>query len=635
MFESIRKNTRIMALLLGIVVVPAFVMVGVSGYSRYSQRSEAVAEVGKSTITREQWDHAHQAEIQRIQRSAPNVDLKLLDTPEARYATLERMVQDLVLTTARDDQLLTVSDQRLALALMQQSVIASLRDKDGRLDAQKYRDLLAAQGYTPESYEASLRADLSTAEVTQVVGETGVLPAAVIEPIVDAFFQRRTLRVKSFDAKSFADKVKVTDAEVKAFYEAHPSAFQAPETVDVDYVVLDQNEVAKRMNVDEADLKAYYEQNKALYSVAERRQVRHILIESAADASDADKTAAKVKAEKVLAELKAHPGDFAALAKQYSNDPGSAAQGGDLGWVDRGAMVKPFEDAAFALPVDQVSGLVQTEFGWHILEVTKIQAAKAKPYEQVRAQMLEEVQKGKARARYAELAEKFSNMVYEQPNSFDGVAKAMGVSVQKQAGLTRAGLPGILSDAKVLRAVFSKESLQGQHNIDAVEVNNSKMVSVRVTHHVAAHTRALDEVKAQARAGLIAERGAQDALKAGQAALAAAKAGGSTDGLAAAVSVSRDQPGSENPLVVRAVLKADARQLPAWVGVDLAQQGYALVRLEAVATREKPAAAQAKSETDQLARAYATAETQAYVAYLRAHYKTKILVAKPVQGETG
>jgi peptidyl-prolyl cis-trans isomerase D len=635
MFESIRKNTRIMALLLGIVVVPAFVLVGVSGYSRYSQSSEAVAQVGNNTITREQWDNAHEAEIQRIQRSAPNIDLKMLDTPQARYATLERLVQEQVLTTARDDELLTVSDQRLAQALMQQNLIASLRDQDGRLDAQKYRDLLATQGYTPESYEASLRADLSTAQVTQVVGETGVMPAAVTQPIVDAFFQRRVIRIREYDAQTYVASMQASDADVKAYYDAHPSEFQAPEVVDVDYLVLDQDQVAKSLSVDEADLKAYYEQNKAQYGVAERRKVRHILIESAPEASEADKATAKAQAEKVLAQVQASPESFADLAKQYSNDPGSAAQGGDLGWVDRGAMVKPFEDAAFGLPVNQVSGLVSTEFGWHIVQTTQIQAATVKPYEQMRDQLLADVQKGKARARYAELAEKFSNMVYEQPSSFDAVAKSMGVSVQQQTNLTRAGAKGVLADAKLLGAIFSNESLQSQHNTDAVEIDNNKMVSARVTRHIAAHTRAFDDVKAQARSALIAERSMQEALKVGQAALASAQASGSVDGLGAALTVSRDQPGAVNPVVIRAVLETDARQLPAWVGVDLGAQGYALARIDAVSSREPVAPEQAKGEAAQLLRAYASAETQAYVAYLRAHYKTKILVTKPVEGVAG
>jgi peptidyl-prolyl cis-trans isomerase D len=635
MFESIRKNTRIMALLLGIVVVPAFVLVGVSGYSSYSQRSEVVAEVGKVTITREQWDAAHQAEIQRIQRSAPNVDLKLLDTPVARYATLERLVQEQVLAVARDDQLLTVSDQRLAQALMQQSVIASLRDKDGRLDAQKYRDLLATQGYTPESYEASLRADLSTGQVTQVVGETGVMPSEVSQPIIDAFFERRTIRLRTYDAQAFVVGVNVNDNDVQAYYDAHTSDFQAPEVVDVDYLVLDQDQVAKSLSVDEADLKAYYEQNKARYGAAERRQVSHILIESAADAAEADKAAAKAKAEQVLAQLQAKPDQFAALAKQYSNDPGSADQGGDLGWVDRGTMVKPFEDAAFALSVNQPSALVQTEFGWHIIEVTKIQTATVKPYEQVREQLLADVQKGKARERYAELAEKFSNMVYEQPRSFEAVAKAIGVEVQSHKDLTRAGAAGVLGDNRLLQAIFSTESLQNQQNTDAVEVNNSKMVSARVTRHVAAHTMPFDDVKGKARTALIADRSVQEAVKAGQAALALAQSSGALDGLGNATTVSRDVPGAVDPSVIRAVLKADARELPTWVGIDLGAQGYAVARVDEVTKRTSPAADQTQAEVGQLIRAYASAETQAYVAYLRAQYKTKILVAKPTEGIPG
>jgi peptidyl-prolyl cis-trans isomerase D len=624
MFESIRKNTRIMALLLGIVVIPAFVLVGVNGYTDFSARSEPVAQVGSEVITQEQWDRAHQAEIQRIQRSAPGVDLKLLDSPQARYATLERLVQDLVLTTARNDQLLTVSDQRLAQALVQDPVIASLRDDQGQLDAARYRELLAAQGFTPESYEATVRADLAMQQVTAVVAESAVMPEAVSQPILDAFFQRRTVALRRFEPQDYESQLELTEADVRAFYDANPQDFQAPETVDIDYVVLDRDALARDIVVDEEELRNYYEQNKAGYTTPERRRVRHILIE----AGD-DEAASKAQAEAVLARVQAAPQDFAAIAKEVSADPGSAAEGGDLGWVDRGAMVKPFEDAAFALQPQAISELVQTEFGWHIIQVTEVQPEAIQSFAQVRAQLLQEVQQSKARTRFAELVEPFTNMVYEQAKGFDAVAEKFGIKVQQQAGLTRQGVAGVLSNRRVLDAIFSPESLSEQTNTDAIEVDRSKMVSARVTAHVAAHTQAFDEVKDQARARLLAQRSAQAAQAAGEQALAAAQASGELADMAPEVTVSRDQSASLPPAVLQAVLEADSQQLPAWLGVSLGEAGYSVVRLDAVAARPAPEAEVAQQEREQLRRSYAAAEVQAYVAYLRAHYKTEILVPKP------
>lgn len=627
MFESIRKNTRIMALLLGIVVVPAFVLVGVNGYNQYNERSEPVAEVGTSTITRQQWEQAHQAEIQRIQLSAQNVDLKLLDSPPARYATLERMVQELVLTTARDQKLLTVSDQQLAQALVQQPVIASLRGPDGKLDSQKYSDLLAAQGFTPASYEASLRASLATDMVTQVVTGTTVVNAKVEEPMLQAFFQRRTVSLKSFNPADFKGSQVASEADVKAFYDKNPDRFQAPEVVDIEYVVLDQAKIAEGIKIDEAELKNYYEQNKQQFVAPERRRVRHILIESGAD--EKAKSAAKAKAAALLAQLRAKPSLFAELAKKESQDPGSAAQGGDLGWVDRGAMVKPFEDAAFKLGQGQISELVETEFGWHIVEVTAIESSQAKPYEAMRSQLLADVQKGKARSRYAELAEKFSNMVYEQATSFDAVAKSMDLEIKRQVAMPRSGAGGVLADAKVLRAIFAPDSLRGQRNIDAVEVNNAQMVSARVTRYEPAHTKPLADVAQQAKAMLLDERAAQAAWNAGDEALKAARAGAAIPGLQKPVTVSRETPGQLSAAVMRAVMAVNSESLPAWTGVNLGQAGYMLVRLDKVEARGNVSAEQRANESRQLAQAYASAEMQAYVAHLRESLKTKILVPKP------
>ena len=622
MFESIRKNTRVMALLLGVVVVPAFVLVGVSGYSRYSERSEAVAQVGSSTITREEWDRAHQAEIQRMQRTSPGVDLKWLDGPQARYATLERLVQQRILTTARDEQLLTVSDTQLAQALLQDPLIASLRDQDGRLDSARYRDLLASQGYTPQSYEANLRADLATAQVTDVVSETGVMPSAVSQPVLDAFFQRRTVALRQFAAQDFESGISLKDEEVRAYYDQHPQDFQAPETVDVSYVVLDQDALAKDISVDEADLRAYYEQNKTSLSTPERRRVRHILITPADDAG-------RAKAQALLEQLKAAPQTFAEVAKTASADPGSAAEGGDLGWVDRGAMVKPFEDAAFALAPNVLSDLVKTEFGWHIMEVTQVQAATVKPYEQVRDQLLADVRKGKARTLFAESVEPFSNLVYEQAHSFEAVANKFKLQVQQQQGLTRQGAAGVLSNRKLLDAIFSAESMSNRANIDAMEVDRTQMVSARVTAHTPAHTRSFEEVQVQARAALLAQRSAQAARAAGEQALKQARETGQLAQLAAPIQVARDQPGALAPAVLREVLRADVSQLPTWVGMDLGAEGYAIARLDAVSQREAPKPEVSKQELTQLQRSYGSAESQAYMSYLRAHYKTKILVPNP------
>ena len=625
MFESIRKNTRVMALLLGIVVVPAFVLVGVNGYSRYSERSEAVAEVGSTTITREEWDRAHQQEIQRIQRNAPGVDLKLLDSPVARYATLERLVERLVLTTARDDQLLTVSDAQLARALVQDPVIASLRGADGRLDAARYRDLLAAQGFTPETYEASVRADLSTAQVSDAIAASGVMPSALSDPLLNAFFQRRTVALRQFLPKDFESKIAYTEADVRAYYDKHPQDFQAPETVDVAYVVLDQDALAKDVTVDEAELRNFYQQNKASFTAPERRRVRHILIESGSDAAQS-----QAKAEAVLKRVQAAPQDFAAIAKVESADPGSAAEGGDLGWVDRGAMVKPFEDAAFALKPQAISDLVKTEFGWHIIQVTEIQAAAQKPYEQMREQLLKDVQQSKARARFAELVEPFTNMVYEQANSFDAVAKRFGLKIEQQKGLTRQGQAGVLANRKLLDAIFSPDSLRSKANIDAMEVDRNKMVSARVLAHSPAHTLAFDEVKTQAQAALVAQLSAEAARAAGEQALQQAQQSGKADGLGQATVVSRDQGNGVAPAVVSAVLRAKADSLPAWIGVQQDALGYTLVRLDAVAARPAPSAEVSKQERAQLLRSLDAAEVSAYVAYLRAHYKTKIIVPNPV-----
>ncbi len=632
MFDYVRNNTRLMGILLALFIVPAFVLVGVDGYRNFDGKGETVATVGGKAIKRDEWDAAHRREVDNIRAAQPNVDMKMLDTDEARFVTLERLVRERVLLTAAQKMNLATSNQKLAANLQKNEAIASLRKPDGTLDMERYRQLLAGQGMSPEMFEAQVRQDLSMRQVTQAVTGSSLVTSAVAQPSLQAFFERREAQWFRFETSAYKSKVQVTDDDVQGYYSAHPALFQAAEKADIEYVVLDLASVTEGIVVSEADVKSYFDQNLARYSTKEERRASHILINAPAGAATAEREAAKAKAMELQAQLKGAPAKFAELAKKHSQDPGSAPSGGDLSFFQRGAMVKPFEDAAFAMKKGDVSEVVESEFGYHIILLTDLRPAVVRPLEQVRAEIVAELKKQQAQREFADKADIFGNLVYEQADTFSPVAERLKLKVQTAKDLSRQphpGMPPVLANAKLLDAVFAADSVEKKRNTAAVEVGANQLVAARVIEHRPAHTLPLDEVKAVVKARLVLEKAQAMAKDEGEKALAAWKAG--TEGkLSAPVEVSRDKPAALQQQELAAVLRADTAALPAWAGVDLGVQGYSVIKVSKVQPRTAPSAEVAAQELSQYDRWWSSAEGVAYYDALKKRLKVEIKVAKPV-----
>jgi peptidyl-prolyl cis-trans isomerase D len=632
MFDFVRKHTKVMQFVLFLLIVPSFVLFGLEGYNRYKDKGEPVARVDGHDILQGDWDNAHKAEIERIRQQAPNVDAKLFDTPEARYVTLERLVRERVLSAASVRSKLVTSDAQLARELQTNQSIASLRGPDGKLDMVRYRQLVGQQGMTPEMFENNVRLDLSTRQVLAGVGGTTFAPPAVASASLNAFFEKREVQTALFPTPAFAAKVNATDAELEAYYKQNASQFQAPEEASIEYIVLDMDTVMKGITVAEADLKTYYEQNVPRLTGQEERRASHILIASPPSAPPEEREKAKARALQLLAVVKKAPESFAEVAKKNSQDPGSAAKGGDLDFVPRKAMAKPFEDVAFALKKGEISDVVETEFGYHILRVTDIKLPKQRTYEEMKPELEAEMKKQQAARKFAESADAFSEGVYQQAESLKPTADKLKLEVRTASNVTRVPAPGAkgpLANMKFLGALFGPEALEKKHNTEAVETAPSTLASGRVVKYTPARTLPFAEVKERVRERYVAVRGAELAKAEGMAKLAAWKANPATAELPAAVTLSREDAQKQPPGLVEAALRADSAALPAFVGVDLGAQGYAVVKVVKVVPREAPKPELAKQELEQYARAWGAAENTAYYNLLKDRFKTEFKVPKP------
>jgi peptidyl-prolyl cis-trans isomerase D len=623
MFDAIRNNSRILFLVLLLLIIPSFVFFGLGDYTRFREGHQVVATVAGQEITQAELDAAHRRSIERVRQQMPGVDLGMLDTPEMKQSTLDSLVRERVLAMAADKLHLVTGDERVRRIFQSDPQFEFLRRPDGTVN----QDVLTAQGLSSQQFAESLRRDLSLRQVMAPLASSAVAGRSVRDQAIDAFLQARDVQWTLFAAKDYVSRIQPTDDEIEAYYKdpANATQFLSREHASVEYLVLDSDAVRQGISVPADDLRKYYDENISRYSTPEERRASHILIQ----AEPGQRDAARAKAQELLDQLKARPEAFADLARQHSQDPGSAANGGDLDFFGRGAMVKPFEDAAFSLKPGETSGLVETDFGIHIIRVTAVRGGERKPYEAVRDEIEQTVRGQLAQTRFAEIAEQFSNLVYEQPDSLQPAADALRLTVRKAERVERTPAPGAegpLTNARLLEALFSPDSVSAKRNTQAIETGSGQLVSARIVEHSPARTLPLDEVRAQVRERVVARKAAEQARQEGQAKLEAWKAAPDSASLGVSKTVSRLEAGELPPEVLRAALAAPADPLPAWAGVDLGSEGYAVVRVNKVLGRDtRPGGEQLEA---QYAPAWGAAESLAYYDSLKQRFKVKTEVLK-------
>ena len=621
MFDFVRTHSRLMLGLMVLLIFPSFVFFGIQGYSRFTDDAAAdAATVDGRGITRAEWEAAHQRQIERMRRQMPNVDVRLFDTPELKRQTLDGLMQEVMLRTAAQKMHLVPGNERLQRLFATDPNLAGVRNPDGSVN----RDVLASQGMTSESFAEQLRQDYAVQQVVDGVRGTGFVPPTTAGWSLDALLQRREIQFERFDTNAYKAKVAPTDADLEAYHKAHEKEFVAPERADIEYVLLDLATIGRDIPLPEADLRKYYDENASRWTAAEERRASHILIKSDKDQPAADRSKAKARAESLLADVRKSPASFAEVARKQSEDTGSAGQGGDLDFFGRGAMVKPFDDAVFAMKSGEISNVVESDFGFHIIQLTGVRGGDKKPFDQVRAEIESEVRKSLAQKKYAEAAEQFTEMVYQQYDSLQPVIDKLKLE-KRSATVARAPAPGAsgpLASEKLLAAVFGNEAVKNKRNTDAVEVGPNQMASARVVKHEPARTLPLAEVKDRVRAAVVTEQALALARKEGAARLAALQKGG--DGaLAGSATVSRSQPQGLPRPVLDAVLKADVTKGSVVVGVDAGEQGYVVARVLKVQPREPIPGGDAPLQA-QVAQAWATAESEAYLVALKDRFRVKL-----------
>ncbi len=578
MFDFVHEKKRFVQIVLALIILP-FAFWGVDSY-RKSGGGEPLATVNGEKISQQEFDNALRQQQDRMRESmGEKFDQVMLDQPEVKNSVLENLVSQRLLISQARAAGLTVSDEQVAQVI---TGIESFQ-KDGKFDKQRYATALSRQNMSPLTFEARVRQDMGMRQMIDTYTQSGYASNAIADSLIRLNEQQRVISMAEVTLDPFLKQVTVDEAAVKNYYEKNSNEFQALEQARVEYVTFAAEALQSQMAVDDAEIKKYYDEHQPEFGTQEQRQAAHILISAAAQAPEADKQAAKVKAEQVLQQVNKSPAKFAELAKQHSQDPGSAANGGDLGLFGRGMMVKPFDDAVFQLKPGEISGLVQSEFGFHIIKLLAVKPAKTLALEEAKSTIAQKLKQQKANDKFAELAEKFSNTVYEQSDTLKPAAELVKMPVQQSAWLNKGQAGNPPWTDKALQAVFAKEVVKDKRNSAAVEVAPNTLLAARVLEYKPASTRPLAEVSDAIRQKLVRQQAHELVLKQGKAMLAQLQHGENLKlEWKPAQMITRAQHAGQSNELVRQVFQADAAKLPSYVGAENAQGGYTLVRVDAI-----------------------------------------------------
>lgn len=617
-FRQFAANRVVRWLFILFLVVP-FGLFGIDAYINRVSSGEAFASVGSARISNQEFDQAirRQADIYR-QQFRGQFDQTLMDNPEVRRGVLDQLVGEKLVAIGADRAGLRIPDKALAERIAAEPFFQD----NGKFSKERYDLVAKGQGLTPPGLDERMREDYKVQQFRSSITDTAFVPKATLDGFIRMAQQQREVSVVSFTPDQYTAKVKITPEQVKAYYDKNPAEFTTPERARIEFVELSVDALAARAQVPAEEVKKVYEDGMARnqWGKSEERRASHILITVAPDAKDDVKAAAKAKAQAIADRVRKAPKTFAEVAKKESQDPGSATQGGDLGFFPRGQMVKAFDEAAFSAKKGEIVGPVQSEFGWHVIQLTDIHPAQVKSLADATPEIEATLKKQVAQRQFAESAENFSNIVYEQSGSLKPAADAMKTVVTQGPWLTKgrpAPLP-MLNNPKLLSEIFSDDSIKAKRNTTAVEVAPSVLVAAHVVESKPAELQPLDAVKADIEKKLVRQEAVRLAREEGEAKLKEIQAGKDAGvKWPAPLAVSRQKPGGLPPTVIDKAFRADPKKLPAVVGVDNGAMGYSLLQVSKVIEGDKVDDAQRNALGSQLRDAVAASDFESTLGSLR------------------
>jgi len=604
MFDFVERNRTAVQVVLGVVTLGLVIGFGVTGLDAWQAGDNYLAKVGGTKIT----DRELNALIGN--RSVPD---------EMKPMVIEQMVQrQLLLEDAKDQRVfLSKSDLRAMIAENPAFQV------NGKFDAEKYREALLQAQKTPEAFEQEVRDQVVIRRMLGGLLETGVVGKAQADLLARLLSEKREVQELRFTPQQYANLKEIipTEAEIKAYYDSHQADYKLPETVRLEYVTLSQDQMAAAVQVSDEEIQKYFDEHQADL-VNEERKISHILLEVPQGAKAEKKAEIKKQAESLLVELKKNPAQFADMAKRKSQDAVSAANGGALGgWVKRdGQMVKPFEDASFALAKGVISDLVETQYGFHIIKVDDV---RSKQIADAKVEVEQKLKAQKAQTRFLAQQEKLSELVYQQADSLKPAADELKLKIEQSGWISRktANDPKF-SEPKLLEAVFSDDVLKKKHNTEVVEVAPGVLIAARVIEHKPEQIQSLALVSTGIADKLKQQKALKRANDEGVARIKSLQAGNEA-GVSwnKSLQVQRVDPQGLNQDVLRGIFQVDPAKVPAYVGGEDGAAGYVIYKVAKVLPAKAASEEDRLALSEQINRIGAMAAVRAYLDGLKKEYK--------------
>ncbi|MBS7457662.1 SurA N-terminal domain-containing protein [Coralloluteibacterium stylophorae] len=645
MLQKLREKTTgwVAVVIIGLLIIP-FAFVGLQSYVSGAgdtsvARVEAPPEWWPSAphawplsllweqreVSQQDFQRRYQTYRQQMQQQmGERFDPRQFDSDDTRLQLLERVVDEQLLRLEVERRRLLVPDALVREQIANEVVFQI----DGRFDSNQYRMALMGAGMTPLGFERSVREDLQVQLLPSEISRTTLVDAGQAEDFLRISGQQRDLQWVEVAA---GEEVPAPSAEdVASFYDAHADRYMQPARVALEYVEIDGSTLPEPAVPGEDELRQRYEEESGRFVEADQRLVSHILVAVPADADAAAEDAARGEAAALAEQARAEGADFAALAREASDDLGSKAAGGDLGWLERGIAEASFDDALFALEPGQVSDPVRTAEGWHVIQLREVREGDRESFDEVRDSLASEAVTQARQQAFSELSGRLMDQVYQDPGSLAPAAAEAGVKLQTTPLFARGEGEGIAANADVQQAAFSEAGLQGQVS-DPIELGPQHIVLVRVRDQKPATPRPLEQIREQVQDDLLAERRAEAAQARAEALLARAQEGADLPALAEAEGLALQEAddvgrsaASPAPELVRAAFDLPKPEEGA-ASYGLARVGdrYAVVGVTEVGAGDLSAIQGPMRDMlrNQLAGAYGAVEVRAYLEALRRQYR--------------
>jgi peptidyl-prolyl cis-trans isomerase D len=578
MLEKFRSyaQTKAAKIILALILVP-FALFGIDSYLNQAGNNLSIAKVNGYKIALPEYNRAIENVRNRIMSEGKKVDPAMFDSFEFKESVIDGLITKQLLNNDIKKSRFRITDQQLSQYIIGMPEF----QKDGKFSQEIYDKVLQNNQLTPKKFEESIRNDLLIQQVRDGLQKLTFIPPNNLAETLKATSQQREISVAEFKTKEYMTKANIAEKDMQAFYDQNKSKFLAPEQVKAEFVVFSLANILPTINVTEDEIKSFFKANADKYQNQQQREASHILIAASKNAPPAEKAKAKAKAEDLLNQIRKNPKQFEELAKKYSQDPESAKKGGDLGSFGRGMMVKPFDDAVFSMKVNEISNIVESDFGYHIIKLTKI-IGEGGGFDAMRPQIKAELIYQKGQEKFAALAEEFSNKVYEQSSSLDAVSKRFNLPIQKTDWISRNDSDKFFKNEALMSALYSKESIKDHRNTEAIEVTPNNLISARVVEYKAQSTKPFADVRKNIEDYLKFESAKKMVASEGEVALKSLTNASHKIDWQPATLVDRKNTKGLSDAVVNHAYKMPTDKLPSYSGFMDGNNGYVIVKVNKV-----------------------------------------------------